>query len=74
VAISRLAHWLIVRSLSEGFSQVIATATQICFGVKVAGASRTWRIGEPLGNRLSIGGLPPSLPRSALRSAKIPLR
>src|SRR5207244_3004123 len=37
-AISRWLQWLIGRSLSDGFSQVIATTAQICWGVKVAGA------------------------------------
>ena len=37
-AISRWLHWLIGRSLSEGFSQVIAITAQICSGVYVAGA------------------------------------
>src|ERR1700730_4143060 len=37
-AISRWLHWLIGRSLSDGFSHVIATTAQICSGVYVAGA------------------------------------
>src|SRR5579864_1331683 len=37
-AISRWLHWLIGRSLSDGFSQVIAITAQICSGVYVAGA------------------------------------
>ena len=37
-AISRWVHWLIGRSLSDGFSHVIATTAQICSGVYVAGA------------------------------------
>jgi hypothetical protein len=37
-AISRWLQWLIGRSLSDGFSQVIATRAQICSGVYVAGA------------------------------------
>ncbi len=37
-AISRWLQWLIGRSLSDGFSQVIATTAQICSGVYVAGA------------------------------------
>src|ERR1700726_2611613 len=37
-AISRWLQWLIGRSLSDGFSQVIATIAQICSGVYVAGA------------------------------------
>jgi hypothetical protein len=36
-AISRWLQWLIGRSLSDGFSQVIATSAQICWGVNVAG-------------------------------------
>src|SRR5712691_12107846 len=39
-AISRWLQWLIGRSLSEGFSHVIATTAQICSGVNVAGAPR----------------------------------
>jgi hypothetical protein len=35
---SRWLEWLIGRSLSEGFSQVIAITAQICSGVYVAGA------------------------------------
>ncbi len=62
LAISQLTHWLIGRSLSDAFAQVIATTTQICAGMKAAGASPMWRISEPLGNRLSIGGLPLSFP------------
>src|SRR5260370_5336087 len=37
-AISRWVHWLIGRSLSDGFSHVIASTAQICSGVYVAGA------------------------------------
>src|SRR5580704_4296149 len=37
-AISRWLQWLIGRSLSDGFSQVIAITAQICSGVYVAGA------------------------------------
>ena len=37
-AISRWLQWLIGRSLSDGFSHVIATTAQICSGVNVAGA------------------------------------
>src|SRR3977135_1104998 len=37
-AISRWLQWLIGRSLSDGFSQVIAITAQICPGVYVAGA------------------------------------
>jgi hypothetical protein len=37
-AISRWLHWLMGRSLSDGFSHVIATTAQICSGVNVAGA------------------------------------
>jgi hypothetical protein len=37
-AMSRWLEWLIGRSLSEGFSQVIAITAQICSGVYVAGA------------------------------------
>src|ERR1700730_2331064 len=37
-AISRWLQWLIGRSLSDGFSQVIAMTAQICSGVYVAGA------------------------------------
>jgi hypothetical protein len=37
-AISRWLHWLIGRSLSDGFSQVIAITAQICSGVYVEGA------------------------------------
>ena len=37
-AISRWLQWLIGRSLSDGFSHVIATRAQICSAVKVAGA------------------------------------
>src|SRR6202140_5593607 len=37
-AISRWLHWLIGRSLSDGFSQVIAMTAQICSGGYVAGA------------------------------------
>ena len=37
-AISRWLQWLIGRSLSDGFSHVIATRAQICSGVNVAGA------------------------------------
>src|SRR5262245_28405766 len=37
-AISRWLQWLMGRSLSEGFSHVIATRAQICSAVKVAGA------------------------------------
>ena len=37
-AISRWLHWLIGRSLSAGFSQLIATTAQICSAVNVAGA------------------------------------
>src|SRR5215216_6391478 len=37
-AISRWLHWLIGRSLSDGFSQVIAITAQICSAVYVAGA------------------------------------
>src|SRR6266568_4265851 len=37
-AISRWLQWLMGRSLSEGFSHVIATRAQICSGVYVAGA------------------------------------
>src|SRR5262252_5156160 len=37
-AISRWLQWLIGRSLSDGFSQVIAISAQICSGVYVAGA------------------------------------
>src|ERR1700704_5299996 len=37
-AISRWLQWLIGRSLSNGFSQVIAITAQICSGVYVAGA------------------------------------
>src|SRR3984893_12919291 len=37
-AISRWLQWLIGRSLSDGFSQVIAITAQICSGVSVAGA------------------------------------
>ena len=37
-AISRWLHWLIGRSLSDGFSHVIATTAQICSGVYVGGA------------------------------------
>src|ERR1700687_4223331 len=37
-AISRWLQWLIGRSLSDGFSHVIATTAQICSGVYVAGA------------------------------------
>src|ERR1700732_2027113 len=37
-AISRWLQWLIGRSLSHGFSQVIAIPAQICSGVYVAGA------------------------------------
>src|ERR1700724_4711155 len=37
-AISRWLHWLMGRSLSDGFSQVIAMTAQICSGVYVAGA------------------------------------
>jgi hypothetical protein len=36
-AISRWLQWLIGRSLSDGFSQVIAITAQICSGVYVAG-------------------------------------
>src|ERR1700730_2931285 len=37
-AISRWLQWLMGRSLSDGFSHVIATRAQICSGVNVAGA------------------------------------
>ena len=37
-SISRWLQWLIGRSLSDGFSQVIAITAQICSGVYVAGA------------------------------------
>src|SRR6516162_263840 len=37
-AISRWLHWLMGRSLSDGFSQVMATTAQICSAVYVAGA------------------------------------
>src|SRR3977135_244027 len=37
-AISRWLQWLIGRSVSDGFSQVIAITAQICSGVYVAGA------------------------------------
>jgi hypothetical protein len=37
-AISRWLHWLIGRSLSDGFSHVIETMAQICSDVKMAGA------------------------------------
>src|SRR6266849_5150810 len=37
-AISRWLQWLMGRSLSDGFSQVIAITAQICSGVYVAGA------------------------------------
>jgi hypothetical protein len=37
-AISRWLQWLIGRSLSDGFSQVIAITAQTCSGVYVAGA------------------------------------
>ena len=37
-AISRWLHWLIGRSLSDGFSHVIETTAQICSGMKTAGA------------------------------------
>jgi hypothetical protein len=37
-AISRWLQWLIGRSLSDGFSHVIAITAQICSGVYVAGA------------------------------------
>src|SRR4029077_9578627 len=37
-AISRWLQWLIGRSLSDGFSQVIAITAQICSGVYLAGA------------------------------------
>jgi hypothetical protein len=37
-AISRWLQWLIGRSLSDGFSQVMAITAQICSGVYVAGA------------------------------------
>src|SRR5271157_186906 len=37
-AISRWLHWLMGRSLSDGFSHVIATTAQICSGVYVGGA------------------------------------
>jgi hypothetical protein len=37
-AISRWVQWLIGRSLSDGFSQVIAINAQICSGVNFAGA------------------------------------
>jgi hypothetical protein len=37
-AISRWLQWLIGRSLSDGFSQVIAITAQICSAVYVAGA------------------------------------
>jgi hypothetical protein len=37
-AISRWLQWLIGRSLSDGFSHVIATSAQICSGVYVGGA------------------------------------
>jgi hypothetical protein len=37
-AISRWLQWLIGRSLSDGFSQVIAIKAQICSGVYTAGA------------------------------------
>jgi hypothetical protein len=37
-AISRWLQWLIGRSLSDGFSHVIATRAQICSAVSVAGA------------------------------------
>jgi len=37
-AISRWLQWLICRSLSDGFSHVIATKAQICSAVNVAGA------------------------------------
>jgi hypothetical protein len=37
-AISRWLQWLIGRSLSDGFSHVIATRAQICSAVNVAGA------------------------------------
>ncbi len=36
-AISRWLQWLIGRSLSDGFSHVIATTAHICSGVNVAG-------------------------------------
>src|ERR1051325_5067614 len=42
-AISRWLHWLIGRSLSDGFSHVIATRAQICSAVNVAGAPERCR-------------------------------
>jgi hypothetical protein len=58
-AISRWLQWLIGRSLSDGFSQVIAMTAQICSGVYVAGAPDRRCIGQPLGHRLSFGSLSP---------------
>src|ERR1700724_831264 len=48
-AISRWLQWLIGRSLSDGFSQVIATIAQICSGVYVAGGPRRGASGSPSG-------------------------
>src|SRR5439155_25849811 len=48
-AISRWLQWLIGRSLSDGFSQVIATSAQICWGVNVAGVPDRGASASPSG-------------------------
>ena len=60
-AISRWLHWLIGRSLSDGFSQVIATTAQICSGVYVAGAPERGASASRSDDRLPVARLPPSL-------------
>jgi len=52
-AISRWLQWLIGRSLSDGFSQVIAITAQICSGGVCRRCARARRIREPLRRGLS---------------------
>jgi hypothetical protein len=56
-AISRWLQWLIGRSLSDGFSQVIAITAQICSGVYVAGAPQR---GASAAVRVHTGQLAPA--------------
>src|SRR5262252_6801676 len=61
-AIARWLQWLIGRSLSDGFSQVIAITAQICSGGVCRRCARARRIREPLRHGLGGWRLPPPPP------------